>query len=266
MNAKLLHIYGPLFVNSYGVALAIGLLLLVWRAQKDPILKKILTSDQLYTILMLGIFSGVIGGRLLYLATNWQDLTYWHEALAVWQGGLSITGAIISILVSEYIYVRALDLSFFTIADRFALYAPLAQAFGRIGCFLAGCCHGTISSLPWAVMYTDKDSFAPLYVSLHPAQLYSAGVLLCVFLFLHWYSKRRTLKTGQLTLLYLTLVGTERFIIDFWRGDRSFTANNIYALSVHQLLSGGIVIIACTTLVMLHFNTHYRKKSALRNH
>lgn len=250
MYPKLLHIYGPLYINSYGVAIALGLLLLIWRASKDRTLKRFLTTDQLYNLIMLGIFSGIIGGRALYLATNWHDLNHWYEIFAVWQGGLSITGVIISVLATSGAYLWAQGIPLFAISDRFAIYAPLAQSFGRVGCFIAGCCYGTICNHAWAVTYTNNDVFAPLYVPLHPAQLYSACILFGIFIFLYCFAQKSNLKTGQLTLLYLILVGTERFVVDFWRGDRTFLSSDIFGLSVHQLLSGGIVIIACMALIV----------------
>jgi phosphatidylglycerol---prolipoprotein diacylglyceryl transferase len=237
MHPKLLHIYGPLFINSYGVAIAIGLLLLVFLASKDSILKKYLTRDQLYALIMLGICSGIVGGRALYLATNWSDIQHWYEICAVWQGGLSITGVIISVLIFTCSYLWLHGIPLLTVTDRFAIYAPLAQACGRVGCFIAGCCYGTMCNQPWAITYTNQDVFAPLYLPLHPAQLY-------------YYAQKMGLKTGQLTFLYLMLAGLERFVVDFWRGDRAFFASDMYTLSIHQLLSGGIVIMACVALIV----------------
>ncbi len=250
MDPKLLHIYGPLYINSYGVAIAIGLLLLVYLASKDTILKKLLSSDELYTLIMLGICSGVVGGRLLYLATNWHDLSYWYEIFAVWQGGLSITGVILGVLITTCCYLWTHVIPLLAVTDRFAVYAPLAQTFGRIGCFIAGCCYGTVCNKAWAVTYTHQNVFAPLYLPLHPAQLYSALILFGIFIFLYCYAQKRKLKTGQLTFLYLMFAGAERFVVDFWRGDRTFFVTDTWGLSVHQLLSGGIVVIACIALIV----------------
>lgn len=157
-------------------------------------------------------------------------------------------------------HVKCLDdhllLSFFhgipllAVTDRFAIYAPLAQACGRIGCFIAGCCYGTICDQSWAVMYTDHNVFAPLYIRLHPTQLYSACTLFILFIFLYCFAQKWQLKTGQLTFLYLMLAALERFVIDFWRGDRAFFITDMFGLSVHQLLSGGIVVIACIALII----------------
>ncbi len=248
MYPKLFHIYGPLFINSYGVAIAIGLLILVWRTSIDPILKKYLNADQLYTLIMLGICSGIIGGRALYLATNWHDLAHWYEAVALWQGGLSITGVIISVFISTCVYLRYYHIPLLQVTDRFAIYAPIAQACGRIGCFMAGCCYGTLCTQAWSITYTHQDVFAPLYLPLHPTQLYSAAFHMLIFLFLYGLAQKNT-KPGQLTFLYLLLAGLERFMLDFWRGDRTFFANECMGLSIHQLLSGGIVIMACIALI-----------------
>ncbi|MGE0009276.1 MAG: prolipoprotein diacylglyceryl transferase [Candidatus Babeliales bacterium] len=249
MQPKLFHVYGPLFINSYGIAIAIGLIILVLQTSKDKTLKKYLNADQLYALIMLGICSGIVGGRALYLVTNWSDLTHWYEVFAVWQGGLSITGVILSVFISAWLYLSAHSIPLLPVTDRFAIYAPLAQAFGRLGCFIAGCCYGTFCQHSWAITYTHRDVFAPLYVPLHPTQLYSACILFCIFIFLLVLSRKCTIKTGQLTFLYLLFVGLERFIVDFWRGDRTFLATDVGGLSVHQLLSGGIVIMALIALI-----------------
>lgn len=250
MHPKLFHIYGSLFINSYGVAIAVGLLILVWRTSCDRALKKYLSADQYYELIMLGICSGVIGGRALYLATNWDDLNHWSEFFAIWQGGLSILGVILSVFITSCAYLRLHGIPLFKVTDRFAIYAPLVQAFGRIGCFVAGCCYGTLCNQPWAVTYTHHDVFAPLYVPLHPTQLYSALLFFLIFIFLYCIAKSKKLETGELTFLYLLLAGLERFLLDFWRGDRTFFAAELSGLSVHQLLSGGIVIMALLALIV----------------
>lgn len=242
MYPKLLHLYGPLYINSYGVAIAIGLLLLVWLAGRDKQLAKYITKEQLHNVIMLGIVAGLIGGRVVDVLNNWHELAHWLDAFAVWQGGLSITGTIIGVVISTLSYLWYHNIPILRVTDRGAIYAPLTQAFGRIGCFIAGCCYGVTSSTPLAVTYTHHDSFAPLYLPLHPTQLYSAAALFFIFFILYALGHTKKTSPGLLTMLYLVLVNLERFIIDFWRGDRLFFATNMFGLSVHQWLSGGIVI------------------------
>jgi len=242
MYPKLLHLYGPLYINSYGVAVAIGLLLFIWLASRDTTLKQFVSQAQLHNGVLLGILSGVIGGRLLYVLNNWHELESWYDVVALWQGGLSITGTITGALISTLGYVWYHHIPVLPVTDRLAIYAPLAQAIGRIGCFIAGCCHGTVSHAAWSITYTHHDSFAPLYLPLHPTQLYSAAALLSIFCALYALGHIKKTSPGVLSMLYLILINSERFIIDFWRGDRIFFANNMLGLSVHQWLSGGIVI------------------------
>ncbi len=257
MYPKLLHIYGPLYINSYGVAIALGLALLMWFISKDSIAKRYLSIHQLHTILLLGIISGIVGGRSLYVINNWYELTSWYDIMAVWSGGLSILGTVVGVLASTFGYLWLHKIPILSTIDRFVIYVPLAQAMGRLGCFVAGCCHGTVTSMPWAVTYTSADSFAPRYLSLHPAQLYSAALLLIIFFILQFLGHKKQPIPGQLTAVYLLLIGAERFIIDFWRGDRMFFAANMLNLSVHQWLSGGIVIgvIALYALRTLRYNS-----------
>ncbi|MGB9628203.1 MAG: prolipoprotein diacylglyceryl transferase family protein, partial [Thermodesulfobacteriota bacterium] len=70
----------------------------------------------------------------------------------------------------------------------------LGLFFGRLGCFSAGCCYGRKTSLPWAVVFKDPNSLAPLNVSLHPVQLYEAGMGLGLFFLLIWWERRKGLE------------------------------------------------------------------------
>jgi phosphatidylglycerol:prolipoprotein diacylglycerol transferase len=131
--------------------------------------------------------------------------------------------------------------------DLIATYAPLLQSIARLGCFFAGCCFGCVTQVPWATLYTDSASLAPTGMMLHPAQLYSAFGLLLVFIIMYFVARKKCTIPGQQGALYLMLASGERFLTDFWRGDRE-TVNALtqygIALSFHQLLALGIIMIA----------------------
>jgi len=242
MKRELLHIYGPFSINSYGIAIAIGIFVFVWLIRKDPKAIALSVPDKIMDIVMIGIGAGIIGGRLLYIISE-PDISFCFSELFAWGsgGGFSILGAIIGIGISFAYFLNKIRVPVLPFLDIIALYVPLVQSVSRIGCFFAGCCYGAPTSLGWGYIYTDPDSMAPLYIALHPAQLYSALSLFFIFLFLYFVVRKISVKQGQLFGAYLLCISIERFFIDFWRSDRIFHSNNHFLfldyISIHQLIA-----------------------------
>lgn len=259
MPPILLHIYGPFAIHSFGLMIAISLIITLYFLHTDKRLAKLVSHEQLTTIFQISFFAGIIGGRILFLMTNWSSLDSWTESLTVWAGGLSILGCIVGIIVSLIFYFYYNNLPILKILDRIALYAPLTYSISRLGCFFAGCCFGQPTNVPWSVIYTNTDSLAPLHVQLHPTQLYSCLFLLCSFLFLITYDRyKQRNKPGQIIALFILLISLDRFFIDFLRGDREFfTQSNIfYNLSIQQSLA---LCLFSGAFIMMTFITIYKK-------
>lgn len=269
MGKELLHLYGPLAIHSYGLAIVIGLVLFIWRIKKHPQAARLQLTERIDDLILIGIAAGVFGGRLLYVLTepdsyylsacasptisnsantfttlNYASLS-WTSKLEIsalllkdwlwnfisfWDGGFSLLGTILAVLVSLAYYLKKTGTPILPFLDLIAIHAPLLQSASRVGCFFAGCCYGAPTQLPWGTIYTDQDSIAPLGISLHPTQLYSALALFIIFLLLQLLQKFLK-KPGQLLAAYLLLVSLERFIIDFWRDDRSFVTQLATSLS-----------------------------------
>ena len=213
MSPVLLHIYGPFAIHSFGFMIILGLILTLYLLDRDKKLQKIVTHQQLATIINVSLISGVVGGRIWYLITNASDLNHWTDSFMVWNGGLSILGAVIGILTGISIYLRSQKLPILSLLDRFSLYAPLLQSISRFGCFFAGCCYGLPTNLPWAVEYINSESLAPLHVLIHPTQIYSSLLLFLSFVVLYFFDQRKHNKTGQILALYIMLSTAERFIV-----------------------------------------------------
>lgn len=245
MSRELIHIYGPFSIQSFGLIITVGLLLFTWLIHRHSLRKKLLNDEQFSTVILLGVVSGILGGRLLYVAQEYGSMTSIREAFSFWEGGFSILGTIVAVLTTIGIYLKKIKVPILPFFDLITMYAPLLQAISRLGCFVAGCCYGLPTSLPWAVTYTDPTIAAPTCVALHPTQLYSSIFLFSIFLFLRFKATKFHLKAGQLTMLYLMLASSERFIVDFWRADRAYFASATFRmLSVHQWLALSIFIVA----------------------
>lgn len=248
MSSHLLHLWGPLYIQAYGVMIFIALIITVWRVQKNELFKKIFTKEQFSSLVMRSIFVGFLGGRLLHIISAYSDYQSWHEYFYFWQGGLSILGSVIALSLYIPYYLHAQKIKLGVAVDFLAMYVPLLQSIARFGCLFAGCCYGAKTSMPWAIVYTDCMGTAPCNVPLHPTQLYSAGILFVLFLTLRFgvypfFKKRGFFGSGLLVCIYLMGASAERFIVDFWRADRVMTNGSLTILSMHQWIAIGIFFL-----------------------
>jgi phosphatidylglycerol---prolipoprotein diacylglyceryl transferase len=240
MYPHIFHIYGPFYLNSYGLVIWLGLLISLHLACRDQRSKPFLSH--LSSLLLTGIGAAVIGGRLLFCITNsWND---WYE---LWQGGFCILGSVLGGLAAFCLYSWWHRLQLLPFLDLVATYATLLQSISRIGCFLAGCCHGISTNAWWAITYTNPACCAPLSIPLHPTQLYSALFLLCIFFVLRLVLSRYNLQPGTIATVYLAGAALERGIIDFWRAERGLLYGG---LSLQQwvgvFMLGALVLGYCS--------------------
>ena len=148
-----------LTVKSYGLMLVIGFMATVSLIRRlsrditpDP---QLVTNAALYALL-----AGVVGARIFYVILYFQDFKDNLLAVfAVWRGGLVLFGGATAALIVIILYIRHHKLPVRKYLDIVAIGLCLALGFGRIGCFLNGCCFGKPTNLPWAVRF-PYDSFA----------------------------------------------------------------------------------------------------------
>jgi phosphatidylglycerol:prolipoprotein diacylglycerol transferase len=210
------------------------------------------------------VLSAVIGSRILFVLVNFD--IYRKNPLQIfklWEGGLVFYGGLILAAAVAFSYMRWRRLPIWKLADLISPLIALGLSFGRLGCFLAGCCYGKETSLPWGVIFRNPDSLARLNVSLHPTQLYDAANGLAIFFFLSWVEKRKTFD-GQIFWLFVFLYSITRFFIEILRGDpRGFLFGDL--LSTSQAVG---ILLAIFSLFMLFFmekNYRRQKDGCFRN-
>ena len=204
--------FGPITVYSYGLLLALGFLtaiFLITQKCKTLDIDSGLVSD-LSIYLLIG---GVIGARLLHVGVN---LKYYFdnplEIIMIQHGGLAYQGGLILAILCGWLFLKKRKLNFLPMADIFIPYVALAQSIGRIGCFLNGCCHGSVTDSVFGMKFPQLACFV------YPTQLYYSFTWLVIFIILNLiYEKRRF--NGQIFCLYFLFYGSMRFLIDFLRGD-----------------------------------------------
>jgi len=260
MYPKLLHIYGPVWIRSYGVMIVLGFLTFLFLTYIHPMRKKLIKGEVYINTVFIGLLAAIIGGRFSFVVTNWSEMSANPvEAFFPWVGGFMVGGSIVGVIITVPLYLRWHGVKVLPLMDVVALYAPLMQAIARVGCFMSGCCYGSYASsaLPWAVTFTNAESFAPLHVSLHPAQIYASLASLSIFLLIFCITKCMVCRPGQVTFFYLTLESIARFVVDFWRGDRGDLVSLVSGVNVSepQLLAG---LLFCMSIVGLYFVSRRR--------
>ena len=195
--------------------MALGFLVggyLVWRwAPKYQV-----PRESIEGLLLWIIIGVVVGARIYYVVQN--DFGFYiHQPwriLALWEGGLAFFGGLFGGIAAAYLFCRRSELKFSRVGDLFAPAIPIGAAIGRISCGLAGMDYGTPTQLPWGVVYTNPDSYAPVDgVARHSDQYYELiGDLLIAILLL---KLRGRVPEGGLFLAYLISFSILRFFIFF---------------------------------------------------
>lgn len=230
-----------------------------------------LTGEQILTIWVYGGIAALVGARGLHVLVNWGDYAANPvTALTFWDGGMAFVGGAIFALAFALIYLKRLGLGLAAL-DALCLGVALTHGFGRIGCFLAGCCYGRPTDLPWAVSFPvgSLAQFTMAYLGqigptdptphVHPTQLYESFLTFAIGFFLLWVYLKKRPKPGTIVAGYFILYSVVRFLIELVRDDpeRSFPliqwpADDPRILSTTQTVSVVLVPIAIYALWRIH--------------
>jgi phosphatidylglycerol:prolipoprotein diacylglycerol transferase len=239
------------FINiySYGTMVALGFAAAVYLIYKNAASFGV-DKDRAVDLFILILLSGVLGGRILYIALNLKYyLTNPYEMIDLSKGGLVWYGAFGLGLLTALLYMRKQRMHALSVLDLAAPFIALAQSFGRIGCFLNGCCFGIPArSGGWpAVIFPGSD------IPRHPVQLYSSAALLLIFVILRFWQERRHFN-GEIFLGYLVLYSLKRFLMEFMRGDNPKV---LAALTMSQAIS--IAIFAVSSVYLIYKAYEWKK-------
>ena len=248
-------------VTTYSLAAAAGLIAAVIYIKKRVKDSSFTDLDRYIELeLAYGLTGAAIGAKLLYLLIEFRQIIRNINAYgasetcrAYLAGGFVFYGGMIGCIAAVYMYCRSSKVPFAHSLQLLLPALPLAHSFGRIGCFITGCCYGT-ETYGWLHVIYSHSQFAPNGVPLIPIQFIEALYELVLFLVLYRDSKRDV--SGDVMLCkYAVLYGAGRFLLEFFRGDayRGF----IGALSVSQVIS--LICIAAGTAYML-YSRYYRRK------
>lgn len=250
-----LSMYGIMMI--LGMAAAVGIVTLRCRSMDYPQQDALLTG-------LIAIAGGMAGAvlfrpitKLPEIIINWEFFSKvpLGEFLSWFFGELVFFGGLIGGCIGAILYCRAFRIRLGPIADLFAPAIPVGHAFGRVGCFLGGCCYGVevSPSHPFAVIYPPRtdglDMFAaPAGTPILAVPLIEAGVnilIACLIIFI--LPKRKVV--GRDIAVYGILYGVQRFVLEFFRGD---IARGVYwGVSTSQFISIALVIVSVIWLIYI---------------
>ncbi len=253
---------GPLYIHFYGIIIMVGVLAGTWVAYREAIRLK-QNVDVIWDMLIWILIGGIVGARIWHILTpppsmvkegitTLYYLTHPLDALAIWNGGLGIPGAIVGGALALFLFTRRHHLTFLLWLDAIAPGVALGQAIGRWGNFVNQELYGAPTHLPWAI-YIDPSHRLPGYESqayYHPLFLYESLWDLANLVFLLWVRRRfsKRLYSGDVFLIYTITYPVGRFLFEFLRLD----ASQIGGINANQTLMLIIFIISGLTLLWRH--------------
>ena len=235
---------GKFTIHGYGLMIAIGILCCVamasYRAKKNG-----LDQEAIVDIGIYGVIGGFLGAKILYVIVEFKTFIK-DPKTVLGSEGFVVYGGIIAGFLTAIVYCRIKKLYFLEYFDLAVASISMAQGFGRIGCFLAGCCYGRETNAWYGITFHNSP-FAPNEVALIPTQLISSVADFAHFFILIFLAKRVKHK-GVVTAMYLIFYSVGRFLIEMLRNDPRGTISVMSTsqfISIFTLVAGIFMFVFC---------------------
>jgi phosphatidylglycerol:prolipoprotein diacylglycerol transferase len=254
MHPELFQI-GPVHLRSYGLLMALAFVVGTFLGLREA--RRLgLDEDKVVNVILVTLVASVLGARLLYVLEHLAEFRReWTSALALWQGGLTLYGGIVAGTFAGLLAARRMGLPVWVVADALTPALALGTVFGRVGCFLNGCCYGQPTTRPWGVLF-PRDSFAYLEFGdrpVHPSQLYNALAGLLLFAVFQLLRKRMRVP-GVLFWSFVAAFALVRIPLDLTRAyEVNAVLLRVGAVEVteSQLMSVGLALFAVLMILRL---------------
>ena len=209
--------------------------------------------------LIYGLIGGVVGAKILYLLVNIKEFVsefhFLFSDIGIFltkylSGGFVYFGGMIGFFVSIYLYAKIVDIPFDAMISPAVPALAIFHAFGRVGCFCAGCCYGKPTESIWGII-NHSSEIAPNEVALIPVQLLESAAEIILFILLTALQKKQM--SGEKILnIYFLLYGLTRFFLEFMRGDieRGF----IGVFSISQIIAALCVLGSFVSFFQKYIN------------
>jgi len=254
MYPELFHI-GFIHIRSYGLMMAVAFVVGTFLALRES-RRLSLDEDKVVNVILVTLVASVLGARMLYVLEHLPEFRReWTSVLALWQGGLTLYGGVAAGTFAGLVAARRMKLPIWITADALTPALALGTMFGRIGCFLNGCCYGRPTGLPWGVVF-PHDSFASLEFGnqpVHPSQLYNAIAGLALFI-LFQSLRGRFRVPGVMFWTFIALFALIRIPLDLTRAyeaDAVLLRVGVTDITESQFMSAVMILFAGLMILRL---------------
>jgi phosphatidylglycerol:prolipoprotein diacylglycerol transferase len=218
---------GPLHLRTFGLMVAIGVLIGAWLAARYGEQYGI-SRDTTYSLAMRMVVAGVIGSRITWVLSHTDQLDSPLDAIAIWKGGLQFSGGFLFAVIAGYpVYHKWNRLTRWHSLDGYAYGLAIGLGIGRIGCYSVGEHFGRASSFFLAVRYEGGSvregtlGDVPLRQGMvfHQTALYELIYMVVLFLILTWllHLRRQRPAPGTALAVFCGFYGVARFVSDSFR-------------------------------------------------
>jgi prolipoprotein diacylglyceryl transferase len=243
---------GPIHARWYGLLLALGVLIAGWIARKE-FRRRSIDPELAYSIAVWAVPFGLVGARLYHVLTDWDAFRHdLSQVPAIWNGGLSIFGAVLGGMLGTWIGARRCGLRFWVVADCIAPGLILAQALGRWGNYFNQELYGKPTDRPWGLEIDPAHRIAPYQGSstFQPMFLFESILNLIVFGILIWFIRRywNRVPAGTVFALYVMLYNAYRVPLETLKVD---TADIFLGQRVNVWVSAILFLVGLIAFVVL---------------
>jgi phosphatidylglycerol:prolipoprotein diacylglycerol transferase len=183
-------------LHTYGVMIAVGFVVPIYLAVRQA-RRELIDPNIVLDLAFWILIAAMAGSRILFIIVNADDyIADLVLLIKVWRGGLVFYGGFIGAVAASWYYCYRKGISFLRISDLLIPSVALGHFFGRLGCYSAGCCHGSPTGVEWfGAVFTAQGSVVSrsglLGTPIHPTQLYEAFGELCIFVLLLFLRPRK---------------------------------------------------------------------------
>jgi phosphatidylglycerol:prolipoprotein diacylglycerol transferase len=215
----------------------------------------------------------IVGARVLYVITEWQEFANPLDIVLLNKGGLVASGGLIGGFLASWYGCHKRKIRLLRWADVSAPSVVLGTSITRVGCLLFGCDYGRRSDAPWAIRFPvdspawqdhvsrfGLDKASPLSFPVHPTQIYETLAGLAIFSLL-MYLRRVRKFSGEVFVAWVAGYGILRSIIEVYRGDSD--RGTVGPVSTSQFI-GLISVVACAFLFFVLLKRYKADPTAAR--